>query len=309
MASGSRLSVLAALFANLLIAILKLVAGLAAGSSAMLAEAAHSFSDVGNQVLLLIGIARASAEPTERYPFGRGKSAYFWSFLVAVLLFGVAGAYSAFEGIDKIRHPHELGNIELSLAVLGAAFVIEAIALTVALRQARSKADEQGVETVRDFLRQNRDATLLTVIVEDSLALAGLPIAAGSLLLSQWTGNAVWDGIGSLVIGALLMGFALFLAWEVKGLLLGRGLPEPDRRVVQQVLADDPAVETVHRIQSMHLGAEDVLLGVEVDLEGTLDADEIREAIDRIERKLREALPILRYVYVEAGEAPDTFEH
>lgn len=305
MASGSRLSVLAALFANLLIAILKLVAGLAAGSSAMLAEAAHSFSDVGNQILLLIGIARASAEPTERYPFGRGKSAYFWSFLVAVLLFGVAGAYSAFEGIDKIRHPHKLGNIELSLAVLGAAFVIEAIALTVALRQARSKADEQGVETVRGFLRQNRDATLLTVIVEDSLALVGLSIAAGSLLLSQWTGNAVWDGIGSLVIGALLMGFALFLAWEVKGLLLGRGLPEPDRQIVQQVLADDPAVETVHRIQSMHLGAEDVLLGVELDLEDTLDADEIREASERIETKLRDALPVLRYVYVETGEQAD----
>lgn len=307
MAAGSRLSVFAALGANLVIAVLKLVSGLAIGSSAMLAEAAHSFSDVGNQVLLLIGLQRSQAGPSDKYPFGRGKSAYFWPFLVAVLLFGVAGAYSLIEGIEKVRHPHPIGDPTVSLGVLAAAFVLEAIALTIALRQARSRADEAGIRSVGAFLRQNRDATLLTVIVEDSLALTGLPIAAASIGLSAWTGNPVWDGIGSLVIGVLLMGFALFLAWEVKDLLIGQGLVEADRRTVQRVLAEDPAVVDVHRIQSMYLSHDDVLLGVEVRLDPSLTGAETEQAVDRIEDELKEALSQLSFVFVEPGSRPDSW--
>lgn len=308
MASGSLVSVLAALIGNLIIAILKLVTGLAAGSSAMLAEAAHSFSDTGNQVLLLIGLQRAEPSPTDRYPFGRGKSAFFWPFLVAVLLFGVAGLYSIYEGFSKVLDPHPLGSINLSLAVLGAAFVIEGIVLFVAVRKARQAATEQGMSSVGEFLRETRDATLLTVIVEDSLALVGLPIAAGSMILSVTTGSPIWDGIGSLVIGGLLMGFATFLAWRVKGLLLGRGLSERDRQRVQAVLAEDPAVEDVHSTQSMYLGHEDVLLGVEIDLADGLDSDEAERAMDRIETSLREKVPVLSYVFVEPGTKPDEFD-
>lgn len=302
MASGSKLAVLAALVGNFLIAVLKLVSGLAAGSSAMLSEAAHSFSDVGNQILLLVGLSRAGTEPTTRYPFGRGKSAYFWPFLVAVLLFGVAGAYSVFEGVTKILHPHPLGDIRLSLAVLGAAFLIESVSLGVALREGRKAAEEQGVTSLGQFLRENRDATLLTVIVEDGLALAGLPIAAASMGLAVWTGNPVWDGIGSLVIGALLMGFALFLAWEIKGLLIGRGLDEADRQTVHEVLDGDPAVEAVHLVQSMYLGHEDVLLGVEVDLREDPGGEDAEAVVDRLEEALRDALPLLRFVYIEPRE-------
>lgn len=305
MASGSLISVVAALLANLAIAILKLVTGLLAGSSTMLAEAAHSFSDVGNQVLLLLGLKRADVEPTPQHPFGRGKSAYFWPFMVAVLLFGVAGTYSLIEGIEKVRHPHALGDIRLSLGVLAVAFVIEAVALTVALRQARSAADAQGVRSLRGFLRENRDATLLTIIVEDSLALVGLPIAAGSLLLSAWTGDPVWDGVGSIVIGTMLMGFSLFLGWEVQGLLLGRGLSRDDRATVRRIVEEDPAVEAVHRIQSMYLGHEAVLLGLEVDLRDDLDDPTAEAVIPRIETAVKEALPVLRYVYVEPRDAGD----
>lgn len=308
MASGSLVSVIAALVGNLLIAILKLVTGLAAGSSAMLAEAAHSFSDTGNQVLLLIGLQRAQPSPTDRYPFGRGKSAFFWPFLVAVLLFGVAGLYSIYEGVKKVVDPHPLGSISVPLVVLAAAFVIEGIVLSVAVRKASQAAEEQGMDTVGEFLRETRDATLLTVIVEDSLAMVGLPIAAASMIASVVTGNPMWDGVGSLVIGGLLMGFATFLAWRVKGLLLGRGLSEGDRRRVQQVLADDPAVEDVFNIQSMYLGHEDVLLGVEVDLADELaSADEVEEAIDRVEVALRQAVPVLSYVFVEPGTKADVF--
>lgn len=299
--ASSKLSVVAALVANLVIAVLKLVTGLIAGSTSMLAESAHSFSDVGNQVLLLVGLARADQTATSEHPFGSGKSAYFWSFLVAVLLFTVAGSYSIFEGIRAIRHPHELGDIRLSLAVLAAAFVLEAGALTVATRQARKAADEQGVDSLAGFLRSNRDATLLTVVVEDSLALVGLPIAAASLLLSAWTGNAVWDGVGSLLIGGLLMGFAAFLGWEVRDLLVGRGLTPRDRARVEEVLAADADVEEVLRVQSMYLGADAVLLGVEVDLVDGADAE---AAVQRIEDALVEALPVLEHVYVEPRHTP-----
>ncbi len=307
MASESKVSVIAALIGNLIIALLKLATGLAAGSAAMLAEAAHSFSDVGNQVLLMVGLARSASQPTDDYPFGRGKSAYFWPFLVAVLLFGVAGAYSVFEGIEKVLHPHAVGDITLSLAVLAAAFVIEAIVLAIAIRNARSRAQEQGISTIGQFLEENRDATLLTVIVEDTLALVGLPIAAGSLVLAKATGNPVWDGVGSLVIGGLLMGFALFLAWEVRHLLIGRGLAERDRAVVHRVLEEDPAVDRVHRVQSMYLGSDDVLLGVEVDLADGLDVAATEDAVERLEAALQEALPVLRFVYIEPrdGQASD----
>jgi cation diffusion facilitator family transporter len=306
-ASGSFVSVLAALVGNLVIAMVKLVTGLAAGSSAMLAEAAHSFSDTGNQVLLLIGLQRARPSPTDRYPFGRGKSAYFWPFLVAVLLFGVAGLYSIYEGAHKVLDPHPLGSISVPLAVLAAAFVIEGIVLFIAVRKASEAAREQGMGSVGEFLRETRDATLLTVIVEDSLALVGLPIAAGSMILSVVTGNPIWDGIGSLVIGGLLMGFATFLAWRVKGLLLGRGLSERDRVRVQQVLDEDPAVDDVFNMQSMYLGHEDVLLGVEIDLADGLDSDDAEQAMDRIEATLREAVPVLSYVFVEPGTEADRF--
>ena len=300
---------IAALVGNLLIAILKLVTGLAAGSSAMLAEAAHSFSDTGNQVLLLIGLKRARPDPTSEFPFGRGKSAYFWPFLVAVLLFGVAGLYSIWEGVHKVIDPHPLGSIRLSLAVLAAAFVIEGIVLFIAVRKARQAAEEQGMDTVAEFLTETRDATLLTVIVEDSLALVGLPIAAGSMIASVVTGNPMWDGIGSLVIGGLLMGFATFLAWRVKGLLLGRGLSERDRQRVQAILEEHPNVEGIHDMQSMYLGHEDVLLGIEIDLaDGLTSSDQVEEAIDEIETELRAQIPVLRYVFVEPGTAADVPE-
>lgn len=302
MASESRIAVLAALVANFVIAVLKLVTGLAAGSSAMLAESAHSFSDVGNQILLLVGLRQSTAEPTPRYPFGQGKASYFWPFMVAVLLFAVAGAYSAFEGIEKILHPHPLGDIRLSLAVLGVAFVIESVSLGIAVREAGNAAERKGVDSVTGFLRENRDATLLTVIVEDGLALVGLPIAAAAMGLSVWTGNPVWDGIGSLVIAALLMGFAVFLGWEIKDLLLGRGLSEGDRAEVERMLGEDPAVVRVHRVQSMYMGHENVLLGAEIDLRDDIPAGEAEQEIARIEDELREALPVLRFVYLEPRE-------
>lgn len=295
----SRLAVVAALAGNLLIAVLKLVAGVLAQSAAMLAEAAHSFSDVGNQVLLLVGITRASRPPSPEHPFGTGKAAYFWPFMVAILLFGVAGAYSAFEGIDKLQHPHELGDIRLSLAILGIAFAIEAGSLVVALREARKGARRRGIASLRQFLDENRDATLLTVLVEDSLALVGLPVAAGALLLAQATGEPRWDAVGSLAIGVLLMGIALFLGSTVQRFLIGAGLSRRDLERATAIVANDPATVRIVSLQSMYLGPETVLLGLEVEVRSELGPGQVQAATARIEADLVAALPQLKFVYVE----------
>ncbi|MBI2077370.1 MAG: cation transporter [Euryarchaeota archaeon] len=305
MAGGGKLAVIAALLGNLLIAVLKLVAGLIANSAALLAEAAHSFSDVGNQVLLLIGLSRSKRPPTERNPFGGGKAAYFWPFLVAVLLFGFAGAYSLLEGIEKALHPHELEDIRLGLGVLGASFAIEVVSLSVASREARKDARARGITSVRDFFQENRDATLLTVLVEDSLALVGLPVAAAALLLAKYTGNPVWDGIGSIVIGLLLMGFAFFLGWEVKDLLIGRGLSQRDSLKVKRIFEADASVETLLQFRTMYVGPHAAMMGAEFSFRKTVRSEDVEGSLARLESLLREAVPVLKFVYLEPSGVAD----
>lgn len=299
----SKLAVVAALFANLLIAVLKLVAGILAASAAMLAEAAHSFSDTGNEILLLVGMSRSARPPTERHPYGTGKAAYFWPFLVAVLLFGVAGAYSFFEGFEKLLHPAPLNDLRLSIVVLIVAFGIECASFYVGLREARHMARARGVTTLSEFLEENRDASLLTVLVEDILALVSLPIAGIALFMSWYTGNTRWDGAGSILIGLLLMGFALFLGGEVQRLLLGRGLSRRDLAKVHAVLRGEPSIERVLSVQSMYMGPQAVLLGVEMDVRDALSAAEVEDAIARVERKLVESVPALRFVYLKPRDS------
>lgn len=283
----------------MLIAVVKLVAGVLANSAAMLAEAAHSFSDVGNQLLLLLGMARSEQPPSAEHPFGTSKAAYFWPFMVAILLFGVAGAYSAFEGVDKMRHPNDVGDPKLSLIVLAISFAIELASLSVALREARRAALKRGVTSVREFLRENRDASILTVIVEDALALIGLPLAAAAVLLTYWTGDPIWDGLGSVAIGLLLMGFAFFLGNQVKGLLIGRGLGKLELAKVTRIFAEDPAVARLVNLQSMHLAPEVVLLGAEIELHADVSGGQVATILRRLEEQLIDAVPSLRYVYLE----------
>lgn len=304
MAGESKLAVVAALVANLLIAVLKLGAGLVSGSAAMLAEAAHSFSDTGNQVLLLIGLRKAKGPASELHPYGTAKDAYFWPFVVAILLFGVAGGYSAFEGIEKMLHPHEIGDTTLAFAILGIAFAIEAVSMGIAAREAVKTARAAGLRTVRQFLRENRDASLITVLVEDGLALVGLPIAAAALGLAVLTGNPLWDGIGSLVIGVLLMGFALFLAAQIRRLLIGVGLSARDLARVRDVVQADPAVEGILSLQSMYLGPDVVLLGAEVDVKNELSAAQVEAALHALEARLIQELPALKYVYLMPRDRP-----
>lgn len=301
MSAESPIAVWAAFFGNLIIAIGKLVAGLASGSAAMLAEAAHSFSDVGNQVLLLIGIKRSRAPPSEKYPFGTGKAAYFWPLMVAVLLFGVAGAYSLFEGIEKFRHPHEIGSIRLSLFVLGGAFIVEFFTLAVAFVQARKIARAEGLSW-RGFIEENRDASLLTVLVEDGLALVGLPVAALALILAKTTGDARFDAGGSMVIGLMLMGFALFLGSNVRSMLIGRGLGRWDLQRLRDIMDADDDVLELRKMRTMHLGPNSALMGAEVKLRDGLSNVEQGQVLNRLEKAFKQAVPELQYVYLEDHE-------
>lgn len=306
MAGGSRFAVFAALLANLAIAVLKLAAGLFSRSAAMLAEAAHSFSDVGNQILLLVGIRAAQKPPSPEHPFGTGKAAYFWPFMVAILLFGFAGLYSLSEGIEKLRDPHELHDIRLALGVLGVSFLIESVSLTLALRSARESAHARGVASIRQFLEENRDASLITVIVEDILALVSLPIAGLALLLARYAHEPRWDAVGSLAIGALLMAFAGFLGWEIKRLLVGRGLSRRDHETVFRILRAEFGEKSVTKVESVYFGPDTVLLAASVALDPRISMADSINALAGAERKLIEALPALRFVYLEPAHPEGT---
>ena len=306
MAGESKVAVLAALVANFIIAVMKLVAGLFSGSASMFAEAAHSFSDTGNQVLLLIGIRQAKGPASEKHPYGTAKNAYFWPFIVAILLFGVAGGYSVFEGIEKMQHPHEIGDTRLAFGVLGVAFLIECVSMYIAVREAVKDARSRRIGSMGEFLRENRDATLITVLVEDGLALVGLPIAAAFLGLALWTGNPVWDGVGSLVIGLMLMGFSVFLGTQIRRLLVGVGFSPRDTARVRALIQAEPAVEHLLSMQSMYLGPNVVLLGVEVDVKDNLPGSEVERALHALEARLIAEMPALKYVYLMPRNKPRT---
>ena len=221
-----------------------------------------------------------------------------------MLLFGVAGGYSVFEGIEKMRHPHEIGDTSLAFGVLGVAFVIECVSMWIAIRAAVKEARARGIGGLREFLRENRDATLITVLVEDGLALVGLPIAAAGLGLAILTGNPIWDGVGSLVIGAMLMGFSIFLATQIRKLLIGIGLSPRDVERVQALVAKEPAIEHVLSMQSMYMGPQVVLLGMEVDVRDDLPAGEVEKALHGLEERLVRELPALKYVYLMPRDRP-----
>lgn len=305
MAGSSKVAVIAALVANFLIAILKLAAGLVTGSASMLAEAAHSFSDTGNQILLLIGLKRATRGPSVRHQFGYAKEAFFWPFMVAILLFTVAGAYSFYEGYHKVQHPEELRDPVWAFAVLGIAIVIETGSIYIAFREAVKSARAAGIDTVPQFLEENKDASLLTILVEDGLALAGLVLAALFLGIAVLTGNPVWDGIGSLTIGVLLMGFAAFLAVEVKSLLIGEAMSRREETRLRELLGRRRDVTGVVTVRSMHLGPQDVLLALELDFPDDLSAGELEaRVIPSLEADILREFPHVKYLFIESVATP-----
>lgn len=295
----SKKAVLAALFGNLGIALFKLVAAMLSRSASMLAESYHSFSDTLNQVLLLYGLKRSQKEADEHHRFGYGKEQFFWSFMVAIILFGVAGLLSIREGINKFHHPEPLTHITLTYLAIGVGLVFEGIALRYAVKNLLKEMKKELHCSFLETMKCSKDPTTLTVFVEDSLAIAGLLIAAAAITLVRITGVLVIDGIASIIIGVLLMVFALFLAFETKQLLIGEAVTPLKRRKILEAVNAFEEINRIIGLKTMHLSPEEVLVTMEIDYRDDLIVDELEKVNDRIEEKIKEIIPQAK-IYLEA---------
>ncbi|SEL57373.1 cation diffusion facilitator family transporter [Streptacidiphilus jiangxiensis] len=295
-ASGGTKAVLAALGANVAIAVSKFVAFAFSGSSSMLAEGVHSLADSGNQLLLLLGGRRSRRAADEAHPFGYGAERYVYGFLVSVVLFTIGGVFALYEGYEKVRHPHPIDAWYWPVGVLLFAVVAEGFSFRTAIGEARSL---KGRQSWRRFIRTAKAPELPVVLMEDFGALIGLVLALFGVGLAVITGNGVWDGVGTICIGALLVCIALVLAVETKSLLLGEGAgPEVVARV-RTALLDGPDVDSVIHMRTLHLGPEELLVAAKIAVPADADARRIAAAINAAEARVRASEPTARVIYLE----------
>jgi cation diffusion facilitator family transporter len=296
MHEGSRRAIVAAFGANLGIAAAKFVGFAFTGSASMLAEAVHSVADTGNQGLLLFGGRRARRAATPQHPFGFGRERYFWSFVVALVLFTLGGAFALVEGVDKVRHPHAPESLGWAIAILAIAVALESFSFRTAIREANQ---ERGGTHWFRFLQAAKSPELPVVILEDSGALVGLLFALLGVVLAKVTGNARWDAIGSLAIGLLLCAVAAFLAVEMKGLLIGESATPQMEEAIVGAIRDAPRVRRIIHLRTEHLGPDEVLLAAKVEFDHELSVAELAATIDATEALVRARVPEARIIYIE----------
>jgi cation diffusion facilitator family transporter len=315
--AGSTKVVLIAFGGNALIAVSKLSAAAITGSSAMFAEGVHSVVDSGNQLLLLYGIKRSAKPADTRHPFGYGMEIYFWSFVVAVLLFSIGAGVSIYEGISKIQHPHPVESPYINFIVLGLAMVFEGYAFWAAIKQMNA---QRGDNTVLQYIRRSKDAPLVVVLLEDAGALLGLMIAALSLVLVLVLDTPELDGVASLVIGLLLAFAAVVLFIETKGLLIGEAVAPAVRAGINDILQSHAKILAVNEVMTMHMGPEDVFCALSVDFSDDASSVEVEAAISNLEQEIKLAYPEIKRIFIEAqsvlghanaasSEAPSNTEH
>jgi cation diffusion facilitator family transporter len=298
---GSRKAIVAAFFANLGIAIAKFAGFLVTASASLLAEAIHSLADTANQLLLFLGGSRARRKPTPEHPFGFGRERYFWSFVVAMVLFSMGGLFALYEGIEKLRHPHETESLGVAIVILLVAVVLESFSLHTAVRESKHVKPKDASWAA--FIHRTKEPELPVVLLEDTGALVGLFFALCGVILSAITGNPRWDAVGSIAIGALLVVIAVILAWEMKGLLMGESAtPEMERRIADAMRGSPQVVELIH-MRTEHLGPSELLVGAKLEFTAGLTAPELAAAIDETEALVRQAVPEARVMYLE----PDVF--
>jgi len=294
----SKVAVYGAIAANVAIATTKFIVAGVSGSSAMLSEGIHSTVDTGNGVLLLIGMHLSQRKPSIEHPFGHGKELYFWSLIVAVLIFGVGGGVSAYEGILHMLHPEPLQDAFWSYVVLAAAAVFEGASFTIAARQFWK---EKGDTPLWTALRRSKDPSTYTVLAEDSAALAGLVAAA----LGVWASHALElpaiDGAASIVIGLLLACVAVLLIREARGLLIGEGIRPETAKAVRKLVLETDGVREAGWPLSMYIGPEEVLLTLDAAFDPKMPAGDVASAVRRIEEKIRQRYPLIKRIYIESA--------
>ena len=296
-ASGGTRAVIAALIANTGIAVAKFVGFALTRSSAMLAEAIHSVADMSNQALLLLGGRRSRRAPTEAHPFGYGRERYFWSFIVALVLFTVGAAFAIHEGIEKVRHPHEMDAIWVAVAILVAGIALESWSMRTAVIEARP---HRGDQSWWSFIKRSRNPELPVVLLEDAGALLGLIIALAAIGLAAATDEPRWDGVGTIAIGLLLGAIAVVLAREMQSLLIGESADAKDRAAISAAIEGTPGVASLVHLRTQHLGPDEILVGARVIFDLGLNAAGVASTIDEVERLIRAAVPTAHPIYVEA---------
>ncbi|MFE0728360.1 cation diffusion facilitator family transporter [Streptomyces antibioticus] len=295
-ASGGTKAIVAALAANLAIAASKFVAFAFSGSSSMLAEGVHSLADSGNQALLLVGGKKAQREATPQHPFGYGRERYIYAFLVSIVLFSVGGMFAIYEGYEKIKHPHEIEHWYWPVGVLVFAVIAESFSFRTAIKESNPL---RGDHSWTEFVRRAKAPELPVVLLEDLGALVGLILALGGVGLALLTGDGVWDGIGTVCIGVLLVLIALVLAAETKSLLLGESAGTDEVHKIETAIVDGDTATRVIHMRTLHLGPEELLVAAKIAVRHDDTATEIATAIDAAEARIRQAVPIARVIYLE----------
>lgn len=297
-ASGGGKAIIAALLANTGIAVTKFVAFLVSGSSAMLAESVHSVADAGNQLLLLVGGRRARKAADTEHPFGYGRARYIYAFVVAIILFSIGGVFSLYEGVSKLQDPHPLENAWLPIVVLLIAIVLESFSLRTAVRESNHVRGTQGWI---QFIRRAKAPELPVVLLEDVAALLGLTFALLGVGLTVLTGDSMWDAVGTIMIGVLLVLVAVVLGLETSSLLVGEGASVDDVRAIRQALDAHEGVTSVVHMKTLYLGPDELLVGAKVTFTPGIDIERVAAIINELELAVRAAVPIARVIYIEPG--------
>jgi cation diffusion facilitator family transporter len=297
MATGSKKVIFAALIGNSLIAVTKFIAAFFTGSSAMLSEGIHSLVDTGNQILLLYGLKQAAKPADEDFPFGHGKEVYFWSFIVAILIFALGGGISIYEGVQHVLHPEPIKNPIINYIVLGLALLFEGAAWWLALHEfSRSKGKWGYIEAIK----RAKDPSIFVVLFEDSAAMLGLLVAFIGIALTQYTDILYFDGLASVIIGLILVGTAAWLAYETKGLLIGESANQHVVNDIRAILQASPLIDHVNEVLTMHMGPDYVLANLSVDFNDNISAGEVEDTIASLDKAIKKQHPQIKRIFIEA---------
>ncbi|MBL0216424.1 MAG: cation diffusion facilitator family transporter [Myxococcales bacterium] len=297
--AGNTGEVLKSLAVNAVIATSKGIAAGLTGSGAMLAETLHSFADCGNQLLLLLGIRQSKKPADAKHPLGYGRTMYFWSFIVALLLFFGGGVFSAYEGIHKFRHPEPVGDITISMVILGLSIALEGWSTLGNIKAMNARRGKTGFFR---YMRETKDSDLIVVFGENSAAVLGLVLAAGFIIVSKLTDDGRWDAVGSISIGVVLVGVATFLAREVKSLLVGEGADPIVIAAAEKLVEEDPNVEKLIRILSIQQGPGEIVVAMKLKFRDGLETRQLVAAINAFEAELERRVPEVKWSFIEPDD-------